>query len=118
MKRFFEIVPWWALVLFAMLVLLIEAPLIAFPYHAGDAYQGINIAHYGNDEHHYLTRGKEILEGYALGQMYLSEWKNSPDSFQMNIEQIYLMPIRLLGGEKADVATLYNVMNGIGVFML
>jgi len=116
--KLFNTIPLWVLGLFAALVLLIEAPLIAFPFYAGDFYQGINIAHYGNDEHHYLTRGKEILEGHALGQMYLSEWKDSPDSFQMNIEQIYVMPIRLLGGEKADVAMLYNVMNGIGVFIL
>lgn len=106
------------LVLFA-LTLLIEAPLIAFPFFAGERYQGINIAHFGNDEHHYISRVKEVLEGHNLGQMYLAEGKDLPDSFQSNIEQILFSPVRFLGlGEEANAATFVNIFNAIGVFLV
>ena len=47
-RQFLQLVPLWALGLFAALVLLIEAPLIAFPFYAGDSYQGINGSHFGS----------------------------------------------------------------------
>ncbi|MBI4087902.1 hypothetical protein HY418_00755, partial [Candidatus Kaiserbacteria bacterium] len=106
------------LVLF-FLVLLVEAPLIAFPLYAGDEYRGVNIAHFGNDEHHYLTRVKEVLEGHNLGQMYLAEGKDLPDSFQSNIEQIMFSPVRALGlGDSVDVVTAVNILNAVGIFVV
>ena len=108
----------WALFALLLLTILIVSPLIAFPYYAGDAYQGINIAHFGNDEHHYLSRAKEVLEGHNLGQMYLAEGKDLPDSFQSNIEQIMFSPFRSLGVGDSDIATLVNVLNTIGVFIV
>ncbi len=100
-------------------MLLIEAPLIAFPFFAGDQYRGINIAHFGNDEHHYLTRAKEVLEGHALGQPYLAEGKDLPDSFHSNIEQVLLAPVAALGlGQSVDIVWLYNILNAVGVTVL
>ncbi|MDP3645527.1 MAG: hypothetical protein Q8R25_00360 [bacterium] len=116
-KKIFN-VPIWVIGLLMLLTLLIEAPLIAFPIVAGDAYRGINIAPYGNDEHHYLTRGKEVLEGHSLGQPYLREWKEKPDSFQSNAEYALMVPFRIAGFEDANVVTLYNILNAIGVFVL
>ena len=105
--------------IFAGLALLIEAPLIAFPFFAGEQYQGINIAPYGNDEHYYLTRAKEVLEGHSLGQPFLHEGKDLPDSFQTNIEQILLFPLTATGiGPSVDVVTLYNILNFLGIVVL
>src|SRR3989344_1486183 len=84
-------------VAFLAMTVLVEAPLIVFPSIASEAYQGINIAHFGNDEHHYLTRAREILDGHSLGQPYLSEGKDLPDSFHSDVENVLLFPISLLG---------------------
>jgi hypothetical protein len=59
-----------ALVAIVALTLLLESPWIVFPVYAGSAYQGINIMQFGNDEHHYLSRGKEVLEGHGVSQPY------------------------------------------------
>ena len=100
------------LIAFAILTLLIESPLIAFPFYAGDAYQGINIAHFGNDEHFYLSRAKEALEGHSEGQPFLAEGKEMLDASQNNTEQIMLSPFRALGlGPQADPVVLYNILN-------
>ena len=108
----------WPLIAFVALALLVEAPLIAFPFYAGEQYQGINIAHFGNDEHFYLSRAKEVLESHSLGQPYLAEGKNNPDSFLVNAEQIAVAPLRLLGLSEADVVTYYNVLNFLGLIAL
>lgn len=110
---------WMTFVAFALMVLFIEAPLLWFPFYAGDAYQGINIAHFGNDEHHYLTRAKEVLEGHNLGQPYLAEGKDLPDSFHSNVEQVALFPLVASGvGDSVDVVVLYNFLNAVAVFVL
>ena len=54
-----------------LLTLVIELPLILYPLVTHDTYRGINIAHFGSDEHFYLTRGKEALEGHTLGNSVL-----------------------------------------------
>ena len=119
MGRFLSIFPPLVLALFLFLTLLVEAPLIAFPSWAGEAYQGINIAHFGNDEHHYLSRGKEVLEGNSLGQMYLKDWKDEQDPFFSDIEHIALFPFALSPfADDINIVTLYNILNGIGVFVL
>ena len=101
------------------LTLLVVAPLIAFPFYAGEAYQGINIAHFGNDEHFYLSRAKEALEGHSQGQPFLAEGKEMLDASQNNTEQIMLSPLRALGlGPQTDPVVLYNILNFIGVFSI
>ncbi len=101
------------------LALLVASPLIAFPFAAGDAYRGINIAHFGGDEHTYLARAKEVLEGHNLGSAVLREGKNAQDPFFMYNERVLLLPITLLKlGEQVNTATLYNIYNFIGVFIL
>ncbi|MBI2610895.1 hypothetical protein HYW60_03095 [Candidatus Kaiserbacteria bacterium] len=109
----------WPLIAFVALALLIEAPLIAFPFYAGEAYQGINIAHFGNDEHYYLMRAREVLDGHSLGQPVLAEGKDNPDSFLYNDEQIIMSPFTLTGtSDWVDVVTYYNILNFIGIFAL
>lgn len=108
----------WPLIAFVALALLVEAPLIAFPFYAGERYQGINIAHFGNDEHFYLSRAKEVLEGHSLGQPYLAEGKDNPDSFLVNAEQIAVAPLRLLGLYGVGVVTYYNILNFLGIVAL
>jgi len=108
----------WPLVAFVALALLVEAPLIAFPFYAGERYQGINIAHFGNDGHFYLSRAKEVLEGHSLGQPYLAEGKDNPDSFLVNAEQIAVVPLRLLGLQEVDIVTYYNILNFLGIIAL
>lgn len=111
-------ITWWVIALLASLTLLIEAPLIAFPMYAGDAYRGINVAPFGNDERHYLSRGKEVLEGKKVGQPYLSEGKDLPDSFQSDTEYVLMSPLRWLGFSDVNVVTAFNVLNTIGVFLM
>src|SRR3989338_10919748 len=109
----------WSLIAFVVLALLIEAPLIAFPFYAGDSYQGINIAHFGNDEHHYLSRAREALEGNGLGQPFLAEGKEQSDPFQSNIEQLLMFPLRVTGlAQHIDVVGVFNVMNSAGLVLL
>ncbi len=102
-----------------VLTLLVVAPLIAFPFYAGEEYQGINIAHFGNDEHFYLSRAKEALEGHSLGQPFLAEGKEQLDASQNNTEQIMLSPLYAAGlGSRIDPVMLYNILNFIGVFFI
>ncbi|HCM43456.1 MAG: hypothetical protein UY39_C0018G0009 [Candidatus Kaiserbacteria bacterium GW2011_GWC2_49_12] len=112
-------IPLWALGLFILLALLIEAPLIAFPFFAGERYQGINIAHFGNDEHYYLTRAREVLDGHSLGQPILAEGKQNPDSFLYNDEQIAMSPFTMTRTTSfVDVVTYYNTLNFAGLIIL
>jgi len=112
-------IPLWTLGLFVLLALLIEAPLIAFPFFAGERYQGINIAHFGNDEHYYLTRAREVLDGHSLGQPILAEGKENPDSFLYNDEQIVMSPFTMTRTTGfVDVVTYYNVLNFAGLIIL
>lgn len=109
----------WPLIAFVALALLVEAPLIAFPWYAGDRYQGINIAHFGNDEHFYLSRAREVLDGHSLGQPFLAEGKGNPDSFLYNDEQIVMAPFTLTGTSGGvNVVTYYNLLNFVGVVAL
>lgn len=106
-----------------LLTLIIKAPLFAFPFVAGDAYQGINIYHFSNlavDEDFYLSRGKEVLEGHALGNPLIREGKEIFPDYYFNItEQVLVKPWYLLGlGDSIDIVTLYAVYNTVGVFAL
>lgn len=101
------------------MALLIELPLILFPILAGKDYQGINIAHFGTDQHFYLTRAREVLDGNGLGNSILREGKDGQDPFFTWNERVLLTPYRWLGvAESMNVATLYTVMNCVGIFIL
>src|SRR3989338_1042866 len=119
MTRTIYNVPLWVTALLILLTLLVEAPIIAFPFYAGDVYKGINIAPFGNDELYYLSRGKAVLEGHPLGQPFISGVGEVPDSFMSNVEYVYMAPLGALGlAPYIDVPTLYNILNTIGVFVL
>ncbi len=110
---------WLAITLALALTLVIFYPLISFPFIVKDSYQGINIAHFGSDEHFYLVRAKEILEGHGLGNPILSEGKEGQDPFFMLNERVLLTPLRVLGIYPAvSVVTIYNIYNFLGVFSL
>ena len=114
----------WLILLFAfLLTLIIKSPLLAFPFVAGDAYRGINIYHHANmavDEDFYLSRGKEVLEGHALGNPLIREGKDTNPDYYFNItEQVLVKPFYLLGlADVVNIATLYTIYNSIGVFVL
>lgn len=110
----------WGAILSALVCMLfIVAPVVAFPLYAGDAYRGININHYGTDEDFYLARAHEVLEGNGLGQPFLAEGKELNDPTFYKIEHVLLLPATLLGLQsKVDIVTYYNILNGVGVFVL
>lgn len=109
----------WLIVASAFIVaLLIASPLIMFPLRAADVYQGINIGSLSN-EHAYITRGKEVLEGHTLGNPMLRENKNQPDYYFTVNEYVLVAPLRLLGlSERVTIVTVYNVYNFVGIVLL
>ncbi|OGG80046.1 hypothetical protein A3A39_03065 [Candidatus Kaiserbacteria bacterium RIFCSPLOWO2_01_FULL_54_13] len=110
---------WPALVGATALALLVASPLYLVPRAMGEAYQGINIMEFGNDEHLYLSRGKEALEGKNLGQPFLAEGKDASDPTRSFPEKILVAPVRALGLESSiDIVTYFNVLNTAGVFVL
>src|SRR3989338_9595150 len=99
--------------------LLVSLPVILFPILARDSYQGINIAHFGTDEHYYLTRAKEILEGHSLGQPVLAEGKEKQDPTFSKAELVLTAPIRLFQlQDKVSIVTVYNIYNFLAVFLI
>ena len=109
----------WVIIFSFLLAVLIFAPLLAFPWAAGSLYQGININHFGNDAHFYLTRGNEVLSGNSLGSPLLREGKNDPDAYLSYSDYLLLAPVKLSGLEKKfNIVTIYNFYNFIGVFVL
>jgi len=102
-----------------LLVFLIFAPLLVFPYVIKNEYQGINFNRFGSDAHFYLTRGREVLDGHGLGDPLLKEGKDSRDIYSAYSEYILLAPIKLLGlAQKVNITAVYNIYNFIGVFFL
>lgn len=101
-----------------VLTTLISSPLIAFPWRAGETYKGININH-GFNDHEYLMRGKDALEGHGLGNPAMREGKDRPDYYFTINEYILVFPVRALGlSDSINIATLYGIYNFIGVFLL
>ncbi|QQG42881.1 MAG: hypothetical protein HYW15_01585 [Candidatus Giovannonibacteria bacterium] len=106
------------IILGLLLTLLIEAPLLVFPFVSKN-YQGINIPHFGTDSHFYLSRAKEALEGRGMGNPWLREGKERQDIMFMYNERALTAPIRFLGlADRINVVTLYNIYNFIGIFIL
>ncbi len=103
-----------------MLTTLVSLPQIIFPYLAGNDYRGINIPHFGSDGHNYVARGKEVLEGHSLGNVVFREGKEDGQDWQFTMNEYVLMaPIQLLGlADRVNVATVYNIYNFIGVFIV
>lgn len=118
LKNFFT--NYWLIIINALvLTFLISAPLFFFYFKVGSLYQGINIAHFGTDEHVYLSRGEEALEGHGLGNPILRESKNATDYYFNINERVLAFPVRFLGlVGKIDIVTLYGIYNFIGVFIL
>src|SRR3989344_3340047 len=85
------------IILGLLLTLLIEAPVLFFPFIAGKTYQGINIVPFGTDSHFYLSRAKEALEGRGLGSPFLREGKDKQDIFFTYNERALVFPVRFLG---------------------
>ncbi len=108
---------WPALAVAVFATLVVVAPLAAFPGYAGNRYAGINIAHFGDDEHYYLSRAHEVLEGRGLGQPFLAEGKDAQDPTVSYAERIVLAPAMLFGAHP-DVVSYVNVANALGVFAL
>jgi hypothetical protein len=110
----------WAILVHACAVaILIASPLLLFPSFAKEAYRGINIAHFGTDNHFYLTRGRDVLDGHGLGNSILREGKEARDPFSTMNERVLLAPFRWLGlADALDVSTLYTALNAIGIFLL
>ncbi|MDP3935236.1 MAG: hypothetical protein Q8Q46_03415 [Candidatus Giovannonibacteria bacterium] len=109
----------WGIILSGLiLTALISSPLIVFPWRAGEAYKGINI-HHGFNDHEYLMRGKDALEGHGLGNPAMREGKDKPDYYFTINEYALVLPVRALGlADRVNIATLYGVYNFIGVFLL
>lgn len=96
---------------------IVFSPSFLFPLMA-DSYKGINVGNFGVDEFHYLSMGKELLEGHALGNLFLREGKD-----HLSPEQKYtpylVLPIKWLGlSEKITIVTISTVYGFIGVFLL
>lgn len=103
-----------------ILTTLVSFPQIIFPYLAGSDYKGINIPHFGSDGHNYIARGKEVLEGHLLGNLTFREGKEEGQDYLFTMNEYVLMaPIRLLGlSDRVNVATVYNIYNFVGVFIV
>lgn len=103
------------------LTTLIQAPLFLFPVLEGEAYHGINISHYGTDEHYYLLRAASIARGGSPSDPVLEE---GAGAVQANYtfsyaEHILIEPIRWLGLlDSVSIVTIVNTANAIGVFIL
>lgn len=99
--------------------IVVSGPVIAFPIVAGEEYRGINISRYGDDEHYYMTRMKEALEGRPLGQPFLRESKGEQNAIFSYVEPAFALPVRALGlAERVNAATYTNVLDFVGVFVL
>lgn len=101
---------WFIFVSAVIFAFLISLPLVVFPFEVGREYQGIDIAHYGPDEHYYLAKAREIVDGNGLGNVVLREGKTGQDPYFSYIEYALVYPWKLLGlTEKINIVTIYNV---------
>ena len=103
-----------------LLTAFIQAPLFLFPVFQGAAYQGINISHYGSDEHYYLLRAASIARDGSPSNPVLEEGKrDSIDHTFSYAEKIFIKPIQWLGLlDMVSIVTLVNTVNTIGIFVL
>jgi len=102
-----------------VMAVLVLFPVIYFRVAARDAYQGINIPHFGTDAHFYLSRAREAFDGHRLGNPLLHENKNGPDSFFMYTERFLMAPVRWLSfGHQVNVVSVYYVLDFVGVMLL
>lgn len=107
-------------IFFALVVaFLVEFPLVSFPFVAGDRYEGLNIGYFDADQHDYLARAKEVLEGNGLGNIFIQGNKSAPDPTFSSAELVLMAPVKVLHLDRTwDVPTIYNFYNVIGVFTL
>jgi glycosyltransferase involved in cell wall biosynthesis len=110
---------WPALIMSIVIATLVALPVIMFPFMAGDRYQGINIIRFGTDQHFYLSRAREVLDGNALGQSLLAEGKDIRDSYGTWNEFILIAPFRLLPSSlRPNVVIIFQIWNFIGIIVL
>src|SRR3989344_9153464 len=102
---------------FAM-AFLIFSPQIFYPLLTKDSYQGINAGDYSVDEFQYVTKGKEILEGHGLGNWILREGKDWYNIHGGYVEYLFMLPLKVLGLEKVDVALVFRTFGFLGTFFL
>ncbi|OGF62472.1 hypothetical protein A2926_01960 [Candidatus Giovannonibacteria bacterium RIFCSPLOWO2_01_FULL_44_40] len=101
-----------------LLTLLIEAPLLAFPFVSKN-YQDINIPHFGTDSHFYLSRAQEALERNNLGNAFLREGKDNQDAYFVYNERALALLPRVFGlADAVSAPTFYAIYNFAGVFAL
>ncbi len=108
---------WRVLVCALVLAALLGSPLYLIPHELGSAYKGVDIVHFGNDEHGYLVRGEEVLEGHGLGQIYLSDGKDTSDPTFSQVERFMLFPFTFFHLHP-NIVTVYNAVNTIAIFFL
>lgn len=105
-----------------VLYLFLIFPLFIFPIAAEDYYKGIDVIYTsaGNaDAVFYLAKGKEVLEGHSLGNLFLKEGKNRQDINFSNAERIPTLPLKLLGlADKVDIVTVYNIYGFICLMVI
>jgi len=102
-----------------IMAFLMVAPLVAFPIITRDSYKGINIANHGFDELWYLSRARDALDGHNLGNALFKEGKDAQDPYFSYVEKTIFFPLRALGiSQYTNVATVYAILNTVGVFIL
>jgi len=110
---------WFIVISAAIMAILVMSPIIVFPFLAGTDYRGINIGHSSEDDFFYFARGKEVLEGHALGNPYFREGKDSQAIHHSIIEQLLVRPLVWLGVESGHtLVTYYYFAMGMGIFLL
>jgi hypothetical protein len=109
---------WVAMIHAVAMATIVALPVILYPF-LSQQDKGMNIAHFGTDQHFYLTRGRDVLDGRGLGNSLLREGKDHRDPFAAWGERVMLAPYRLLGvGNNINVVTLYTILNAIGIVIL
>lgn len=99
-----------------LMAILIFLPVILTPFLVGDEYRGINSGIFENDEWFLMAKGKEILDGHNLGNIFLNEGKDWYNTSQTYIEYLILAPVKILNlSEKASIATIYQIYGFLGV---
>lgn len=103
----------------AVLTFILQGPLSLFPLLEGRDYQGINIAHFGTDEHYYLLRTDAVLEGISPGNPVLQEEVQAVDHTFSYVEKILFSPLIFLGlSKKVSAVDVVNTYNTLGIFLL
>ncbi|MBI2020941.1 hypothetical protein HYS99_00315 [Candidatus Giovannonibacteria bacterium] len=101
--------------------LVVISPALIFPILAGNVYRGVNIGEWVDDAY-YIVKGREILEGNSLGNIFLKIGKDSSsDPHQVYLEYVLLSPFKFSGFvefAKENITSIYTFYSFLGVFLL